>query len=35
MNAALVDEPGLINTAPDGDGWIYKLTLDDPPSSTP
>jgi len=30
VNTALMDEPGLINTAPAGDGWIYKLTLDDP-----
>jgi len=30
VNAALTGEPGLINTAADGDGWIYKLNLDAP-----
>ena len=30
VNLALTDQPGLINTAPDGDGWIYKLSLDAP-----
>lgn len=29
VNAALSGEPGLINAAPEGDGWIYKLALDD------
>ena len=29
VNLALAAEPGLINSSPDGDGWIYKLTLDD------
>jgi glycine cleavage system H protein len=28
VNLALTAEPGLINTSPDGDGWIYKLALD-------
>ena len=28
VNAALTSEPGLINSAADGDGWIYKLRLD-------
>lgn len=28
-NAALQDEPALVNTAPEGDGWFFKLTLDD------
>ena len=28
VNVALTGEPGLINTAPDSDGWIYKLTID-------
>ena len=27
VNTALADNPGLINTAPDGDGWIYKISL--------
>ena len=30
VNLALTAEPGLINTSPDADGWIYKLTLDNP-----
>jgi glycine cleavage system H protein len=30
VNAALTAEPGLVNTSPDGNGWIYKLSLDDP-----
>jgi glycine cleavage system H protein len=30
VNAALSGEPGLINTSADADGWIYKLTIDDP-----
>ena len=30
VNAALSGEPGLINTSAAGDGWIYKLTIDDP-----
>jgi glycine cleavage system H protein len=28
VNTALTGEPGLINMSPDGDGWIYKLRLD-------
>ena len=28
VNMALTGEPGLINQAPDSDGWIYKLRLD-------
>ena len=30
VNVALTTEPGLINTSPDADGWIYKLSLDAP-----
>ena len=30
VNAALAGEPGLINSAPETDGWIFKLQLDDP-----
>jgi glycine cleavage system H protein len=30
VNTALSGEPGLINTAPEGDGWIFKLSLSDP-----
>ena len=29
-NAALEGEPALVNTAPEGDGWFFKLVLDDP-----
>lgn len=29
VNDALTGEPGLINTSPDADGWIYKLSIDD------
>lgn len=28
-NAALEGEPALVNTAPENDGWFFKLTLDD------
>ncbi|MEQ1769665.1 MAG: glycine cleavage system protein GcvH [Devosia sp.] len=28
VNDALGGEPGLINTSPDANGWIYKLTID-------
>jgi glycine cleavage system H protein len=29
-NAALEADPSLVNTAPEGDGWFFKLTLADP-----
>ena len=29
-NAALADDPSLINRDPDGEGWFFKLTLSDP-----
>jgi len=29
-NAALTDDPSLVNTAPEGEGWFFKLTLSDP-----
>ena len=29
-NPALGDEPGLVNSDPEGDGWFFKLTLSDP-----
>ena len=29
-NAALGDDPSLVNTAPEGDGWFFRLTLSDP-----
>jgi glycine cleavage system H protein len=30
INEALNGEPGLINTAADGDGWIFRLAVDNP-----
>lgn len=30
VNDGLSGEPGLINTAAEGEGWIFKLELDDP-----
>ena len=29
-NPALTDEPGLVNTDPEAEGWFFKLTLSDP-----
>ena len=28
-NAALEDDPALVNTAPEGDGWFFKLAMSD------
>jgi glycine cleavage system H protein len=28
-NPAVVDEPSLVNTDPEGEGWFFKLTLSD------
>ncbi|MGW8136968.1 glycine cleavage system protein GcvH [Sphingomonas zeae] len=28
-NAQLSDEPGLVNTDPEGEGWFFKITLSD------
>lgn len=28
-NGALEGDPALVNTAPEGDGWFYKMTLSD------
>jgi glycine cleavage system H protein len=28
-NAALTDDPALVNTAPETEGWFFKLTLSD------
>lgn len=28
-NSAVVDNPALVNTAPDSDGWLYKIKLSD------
>ncbi len=30
VNEALTDEPGLVNSAPEADGWFFKLKLSDP-----
>ena len=29
-NSAIADDPALINRDPEGDGWFFKLKLDDP-----
>ena len=29
-NSALEDSPGLVNTDPYGDGWMYKVAMEDP-----
>ena len=29
-NPALSDDPALVNTAPEGEGWFFKLQLSDP-----
>jgi glycine cleavage system H protein len=29
-NPALADDPALINSDPEGDGWFFKLRLDNP-----
>jgi glycine cleavage system H protein len=29
-NQALADDPSLVNTAPETDGWFFRLTLSDP-----
>ena len=29
-NQAVVDEPSLVNTDPEGQGWFFKLKLDNP-----
>ncbi|QJE72151.1 glycine cleavage system protein GcvH [Aerophototrophica crusticola] len=29
-NAALADEPALVNTDPTGKGWFFKMTLSNP-----
>ena len=29
-NAAIADDPSLINRDPEGEGWFFKLTLSDP-----
>lgn len=29
-NVALESDPALVNSAPEGEGWFFKLTLSDP-----
>ncbi|GLQ17786.1 glycine cleavage system protein GcvH [Maritalea porphyrae] len=29
VNEKLADEPGLVNSSPDGDGWFFKIEIDD------
>jgi glycine cleavage system H protein len=29
-NAAVADDPALVNRDPEGEGWFFKLTLSDP-----
>ena len=29
-NAALADEPSLVNTDPEGEGWFFKMRISDP-----
>ena len=29
-NPALADDPALVNSDPEGEGWFFKLTLNDP-----
>lgn len=30
VNDALASNPGLVNESPEAEGWIFKLSLDDP-----
>lgn len=30
VNDALADEPGKVNSDPEGDGWFFKMKLSDP-----
>ncbi|MBB5372959.1 glycine cleavage system protein GcvH [Acidocella aromatica] len=32
VNQAIVDEPALVNSGAEGDGWFFKLRLEDPAS---
>jgi glycine cleavage system H protein len=29
-NEALAEDPALVNTAPEGEGWFFKMSLSDP-----
>lgn len=33
VNAALADAPQLVNEAPYADGWLFRMSLDDPAQS--
>ena len=30
VNDAVVSDPQLVNSAPESDGWLWKMTLSDP-----
>jgi glycine cleavage system H protein len=30
VNAAVASDPQLVNSAPESDGWLWKMTLSDP-----
>ena len=30
INAALADQPELVNSTAEGDGWLWRMTLSDP-----
>jgi len=30
INQAVVDDPAVVNSEPEGDGWMFKLELSDP-----
>ena len=30
LNAALADQPELVNSAAEGDGWLWRMTLSNP-----
>lgn len=30
VNQAIVDEPGKVNEAPEGEAWFFKMRLEDP-----
>lgn len=30
VNEALTDEPGMVNSDPEGNGWFFKMKLSDP-----
>lgn len=32
VNQAIVDEPGKVNQAPEGEGWFFKMRLENPAS---